>query len=240
MLPPPPSTPPPPPNSIILARVFGHADVLELAEHSTVPVINALSDKFHPLQMLADLQTLQEHFGTRELDGIKVAWVGDGNNIVHSFLECGAKLGLDLAVAVPPQAEYACDADVVALAQREADKYGRSLVLTTDPKEAVAGADVIVTDTWVSMGMEEEKAKRLKDFDGYQVTMDLCNGRAKDDWVFMHCLPRKPEEVDDEVFYSDRSLIWDEAENRMWTVMSVMLHQLRGGLPEGGVDFGRR
>ena len=185
-------------NSIILARVFGHSDIEELAKWSSVPVINALSDKYHPLQILADYQTLQEHFGTKSLDGINIAWVGDGNNIVHSFMASCPQLGINLRVATPKG--YECDEDVVQMAKVNSEANSTEMLFTTDPAEAVHGADVIVTDTWVSMGQEDEKATRIKEFEGYQVTMDMANsGGANPDWVFLHCLPRKPEEVDDEV-----------------------------------------
>ena len=217
-------------NELILARVFAHSDVAELAEHSSVPVINALSDLFHPLQILADLMTLQENLERGDLDGLRIAWVGDGNNIVHSFLAVAPKLGIDMSVATPVGHE--CDAAVVKRCMEESQVAGTDLRLTTDPGEAINGADVIVTDTWVSMGQEAEKEERLKTFAGYQVTRDMVEqGGASANWRFLHCLPRKPEEVDDDVFYDDeRSLVWDEAENRMWTVMSVVMHLYRGGL----------
>jgi ornithine carbamoyltransferase len=212
-------------NDIVLARVFGHSDIETLMEECSVPVINALSDKYHPLQMLADLQTLRERYGS--LEGRKVAWVGDGNNIVHSILAAGPKLGLDVSVATPEG--YDVDADVRARAEADAAEFGRAVSFTRVAEEAVEGADVVVTDTWISMGQEEEKAARMAAFAGYQVTEAMCKG-AKEDWTFMHCLPRKPEEVDDEVFYGPRSVVWDEAENRMWTVMAVALAQLEGGM----------
>jgi ornithine carbamoyltransferase len=215
-------------NSSILARVFEHQTIEQLAEHSTVPVINALSEKYHPLQILADLLTLQEHIGgdSGDLSGLKVAWVGDGNNILHSLMVALPKLGIDLSVATPTG--YEPMEDVVDICQLEAETNNTKLVMTTDPVEAVQNCDVVVTDTWVSMGQEEEAARRLKDFEGYQVTHQMMN-EANNDWKFLHCLPRKPYEVNDEVFYDgDRSLVWDEAENRMWTVMSVFMMQLRG------------
>lgn len=208
-------------NSIILARVFGHEDVEELAKEASVPVINALSDKYHPLQILADLQTLREHLGgkTGDLRGLKVAWVGDGNNITHSLMVALPKLGIDLRVATPQG--YEPLAEVKGIARSAAEEGGAQLDFTHEAGEAVEGADVVVTDTWVSMGQEEEYTRRMRDFDGYQVTKEMMRGAAPD-WKFLHCLPRKPQEVDDDVFYDpDRSLVWDEAENRMWTVMAV-------------------
>jgi ornithine carbamoyltransferase len=152
-------------NDVILARVFSHNDITELIEHSRVPVINALSDKYHPLQTLADLMTLKEHFG--ELDGKTIAWVGDGNNVLHDLM-CGSlKMGMNVRVATPEG--YDADADVVATAKKIAAENDVQLTFTTDPMEAVTGSNVVVTDTWVSMGQEEEGKKRKLDFAGYQV-----------------------------------------------------------------------
>jgi len=213
-------------NELILARVYAHADIEELCREATVPVINALSDMDHPLQGLADLLTLREEYGG--LRGLTLAWVGDGNNIAHTLLSAAGKMGYNLRLATPKG--YECDAGVLARAQALAAAAGTSIVLTHDPREALAGCDVVVTDTWVSMGQEAEKAQRLAAFEGYQVTEALLReSGARPGWRFLHCLPRKPEEVEDAVFYSDRSLVWDEAENRMWTVMAVALAQLRGG-----------
>jgi ornithine carbamoyltransferase len=208
-------------NSIVLARVFGHSTIEELCKHSKVPVINALSDMHHPLQILADFQTLQEHFGA-DLKGKKLAWVGDGDNVLHDIMLGAPLLGMDLHVATP--SGYEPDASIIADTKKLAEKHGTFFGLTTKPEEAVNQCDVVITDTWVSMGQEAEAAKRIKDFEGYQVTMDLMKrGGAKPGWRFLHCLPRKSHEVDDEVFYSsERSLVWDEAENRMYSVMAVM------------------
>ena len=208
-------------NDIILARVFGHADVVELAKYSSVPVINALSDKYHPLQTLADLMTLKQHFKT--LKGKTLSWVGDGNNVLHDLMIGAIKMGMHVNVATPRG--YKPDADIVAQAQELAAERGLTLTLTEDPVKSVTGAHVVVTDTWISMGQEEEAKKRKVDFAGYQVNDELmshADGKA----VFLHCLPRKPEEVADDVFYSDRSLVFPEAENRMWTVMAVAMQQL--------------
>ncbi|MDH5646144.1 MAG: ornithine carbamoyltransferase [Candidatus Heimdallarchaeota archaeon] len=205
-------------NDIILARVFDHADVVTLAKEGTVPVINALSDKYHPLQILADFMTIKEKFG--RLDNLTLAWVGDGNNVLHSIMVAGPKVGLNLQIATPKG--YEPMDDVMELSKKFADENKTEILLTTDPIEAVKNANIIVTDTWISMGQESEKEKKLKEFAGYQVTMQL-GKHAAPDWVFLHCLPRKSEEVDDEVFYSERSIVFDEAENRMYTVMAVTL-----------------
>jgi len=213
----------------IVARVGPHSDVAGLAEYSSVPVINALSDAFHPLQTIADFATVREAFGTGSpegglgLEGLKIAWVGDANNVLFDLAIGAAKLGVDLAVATPKGYEVP---DAMRNVIKEAAKGVRdagSLSETNEPLEAVKGADIIVTDTWVSMGQEEEKAKRLKAFADYQVTMEMAKkGGAKSDWKFMHCLPRKPEEVSDEVFYSERSLVFPEAENRLWAAISAL------------------
>jgi ornithine carbamoyltransferase len=223
--------------SAIVARVGPHADVADLAKHSTVPVINALSDAFHPLQTIADFLTVYEevasgssaarHVGgatpSLGLEGLKIAWVGDANNVLFDLAIGAAKLGVDVAVATPEG--YTIPGDMRALIMNAAKGVPQpgSLVETNEPHEAVKGADIIVTDTWVSMGFEEEKNARLKAFEGYQVTMDMAKkGGAKEGWKFMHCLPRKQEEVDDEVFYSPRSLVFKEAENRLWAAIAAL------------------
>ena len=206
-------------SDIIMARVFAHDDVAELAAEASVPVINALCDLYHPLQTLADYMTLQERFGT-DLAGRSLVWVGDGSNVLHDLMLAAPALGVDVRVATPVGYE---PADSVTQATKAfATEYGTQVQLCNDPRQAVTGAHVVVTDTWVSMGQEEEAALRIKDFEGYQVTPELME-LAADDGVFLHCLPRHQEEVSDDVFYSSRSLVFDEAENRMWTVMAVML-----------------
>ncbi|KAL7555354.1 hypothetical protein ACA910_007083 [Epithemia clementina (nom. ined.)] len=209
-------------NDIILARVYAHADVVELAEYSNVPVINALSDLHHPLQTLADLMTLQEHFGA-DLTGRTLAWVGDGNNVLHDLMLGSAILGINVHIATP--SGYEPNPDILEQTKTFAAGSGSSVLTTTVAAEAVKGADIVVTDTWVSMGQEEEYRKRVADFEGYQVNSTLMQ-HANPGAVFLHCLPRHKEEVDDEVFYSDKSLVFPEAENRMWTVMATMAAQL--------------
>jgi ornithine carbamoyltransferase len=209
-------------NSIVLARVFSHNDVLELSKHATVPVINALSDMHHPLQTLADLMALEDHFG--DLKGKTLAWVGDGNNVLHDLMLGGAKLGMNIRIATP--LGYEANAEVIETTKKLGAENGtEDVFLTTVASEAVKGSDVVVTDTWVSMGQESEYEKRVKEFDGYQVNASLMK-HANPGAVFLHCLPRHPEEVSDEVFYSEQSLVFPEAENRMWTVMAVMAAQL--------------
>ncbi|KAF2864136.1 ornithine carbamoyltransferase [Piedraia hortae CBS 480.64] len=216
--------------SAIVARVNAHADVADLAKHSQVPVINALSDAFHPLQALADYLTMHEAFatpssntnGTLGLEGLKVAWIGDANNVLYDLALAAAKLGVRLSVATP--AGYTIPGEMRQLIHFSAPKgSGFKVHETQVPEEAVKDANVIVTDTWISMGRESEKEKRLRDFDGFQVTTELARrGGATEGWRFMHCLPRKQEEVSDEVFYSPASLVFEEAENRLWAAMAAL------------------
>jgi len=211
-------------NSIILARVFDHDDIQELSTHATVPVINALSHLHHPLQTLADIMALEDHFGTENMKGKTLSWVGDGNNVLHDLMLGCAKIGMNLRIATPRGFE--CDPDVLHKTKELTNENKTEDVFITNvAEEAVEGSDVIITDTWVSMGQEEEKAKRMEAFSGYEVNKNLM-AKANPGAVFLHCLPRHPEEVTDEVFYSDASLVFPEAENRMWTVMAVMAAQL--------------
>ncbi|XP_043928242.1 ornithine transcarbamylase, mitochondrial-like [Protopterus annectens] len=208
-------------TDVILARVYSQSDLDQLAKDASVPVISGLSDMYHPIQILADYLTLQEHFG--KLRGLTLSWIGDGNNVLHSFMMSAAKLGMHLRIATPKG--YEPDASVMKLAHQYSKEFETKLVLSDDPMEAAKGANVLITDTWVSMGQEEEKKERLKAFSGYQITMQTGKVAAPD-WVFLHCLPRKQEEVDDEVFYSDHSLVFPEAENRKWTIMAAMVSVL--------------
>ena len=221
--------------SAIVARVAAHADIADLAKHSTVPVLNALSDDFHPFQAITDHLTLYEALGSSRttkrlpipglgLEGLKIAWVGDANNVLFDLAIAAGKLGVDVAVAAPEG--YGIPKmmkELIHESGSDARKQG-SLVETQVPEEAVKNADVIVTDTWISMGQEAEKARRLAAFQGFQVTSDLAQrGGAKPGWKFMHCLPRHQEEVADEVFYNpERSLVFPEAENRLWAMIAVL------------------
>ncbi|KAA8649122.1 hypothetical protein EYZ11_000664 [Aspergillus tanneri] len=216
--------------SCMVARVAKHADVADLAKHSTVPVINALCDSFHPLQAIADFQTMYEtftpkshHMSSLGLEGLKIAWVGDANNVLFDMAIAATKMGIDLAVATPKGYEIpASMLEIIADAGKTAPKPGK-LTQTNTPEEAVKGADVLVTDTWISMGQEVEKIQRLRDFEGFQITPELAKrGGANEGWKFMHCLPRHPEEVSDEVFYGHRSLVFPEAENRLWAAISAL------------------
>lgn len=217
-------------TSCMVARVGPHSDVANLAEHSSVPVINALSDDFHPLQTIADFLTIREAFPDRVatasslgLEGLKVAWIGDSNNVLFDLATACVKMGVDIAVASPtgygiPDAMKR----LIVSAGTGVPSPGK-LSETTVPEEAIRGADILVTDTWVSMGQEEEAQKRLKAFAGYQITNELAKrGGANPDWKFMHCLPRHPEEVADEVIYGPRSLVFPEAENRLWAAVGKL------------------
>ncbi|TIB17380.1 hypothetical protein E3P89_00129 [Wallemia ichthyophaga] len=190
----------------IFARVGAHSDIQTLAKYSTVPVINALCDLYHPTQILADLLTISEVYGVNygsdaPLSGLTFSWVGDANNIINDTLLSLPRLGGVVKVGCPEGYQI----DPIIMNQLKSQGVMDKVVFTSSPYEAVKGADVIVTDTWISMGQEDEKAKRLQDFKGFQVTEDLARkGGAKENWMFMHCLPRKAEEVDDEVFYACR------------------------------------
>ncbi|KAJ2158970.1 ornithine carbamoyltransferase [Coemansia sp. RSA 552] len=213
----------------IFARVGAHSEITEMAKYSSVPVVNALCDENHPTQILADLLTIWEVFGPRRPEarsmfdvvrGLRVAWVGDSNNVIYEMLAAMPKCGISMSVCTPEK--YPIPGAVQEQAAKDARAGDAQVSYFSDPVQAVANADIVVTDTWVSMGQESEKAQRLRDFAGYQVSHDMVQqGGANKDWVFMHCLPRKPEEVTDEVFYSDRSVVFQEAENRKWTIMAA-------------------
>jgi ornithine carbamoyltransferase len=213
--------------SCIVARVGPHSDVEGLAKYSSVPVINALSDKYHPLQTIADFLTIQEQFGSKKsggslgIQGLKIAWIGDANNVLFDMAIGAAKAGCEMAVATPKG--YEIPDEMRQVIKSAAGSSGAQLFETTVPEEAVKGADILVTDTWVSMGQEEETAKRLKAFSGFQITNEMAKrGGANAGWKFMHCLPRHQEEVADEVFYADNSVVFDEAENRLWAAISAI------------------
>ena len=204
----------------IVWRTYAQSGLVEMAADTTVPVINALSDEFHPCQLLADLLTIREHKGT--LAGLTVAFLGDGaDNMVHSYLLAGATAGMHVRVACP--ADYQPDDRVVADADAIAVQTGGSISVHTDPREAVAGVDVVVTDTWVSMGKEEEKAARVASLSPYKVDADMM-ALAKSDAIFLHCLPAdRGYEVTGEVIDGPQSVIWDEAENRLHAQKALMV-----------------
>jgi ornithine carbamoyltransferase len=209
----------------IMARVFAHDDILALAQYASVPVINGLSDYNHPCQGLADFLTIVEYKGW-DLGGKRLTFVGDGNNVAVSLVFGAAMLGMDFAIAGPPG--YELPADVWALGQKLAGESSSTLLATHDPREAVAGADVVYTDVWASMGQEEEAAERARIFAPYQVNEELM-AEAKPDAIAMHCLPaHRGQEITDGVCDSPHSALWDQAENRMHAQKAVLVELLSG------------
>jgi ornithine carbamoyltransferase len=207
----------------IVIRTFAHAEVEELARYATIPVINGLTDLHHPCQILADLLTIQEKFGRCE--GIKLAWVGDGNNVANSWLQGASKMGMHLSLACPRG--YWPPTELIRRTQEEAAANGGSVELMEDPFQAVKGADVIYTDVWVSMGQEAERRWRLEVFQPYQVNQALLQA-AKPTALVMHCLPaHRGEEITAEVIDGPQSIVFDHAENRLHTQKAI-LHLLLG------------
>lgn len=202
----------------IMIRANSHVMVKELAEHAAIPVINGLTDIYHPCQALADLETIAENKGF--LKGLKIAYVGDGNNVAHSLIVASAHVGMNVAVATP--AGYECDAEVIAKAQVIAAANGSTIMMTHDPVEAVLNADVVYADVWTSMGQEEEAAKRLQDFADYQINDELV-AYAKPNYMFLHCLPaHREEEVATSVIDGPNSYIFEQAENRLHAQKAVL------------------
>ena len=203
----------------IMARVFAHADLVDLAAHGSIPVINGLSDLLHPCQVLADLMTIEEKIG--ELKGKKFAYIGDGNNMAHSILYGGTKMGMDIAIGHPHG--YTPDEEVTRRAREFAAESGGSVLVTEDPAQAVAGADVVYTDVWASMGQEKEREERLARFAGFSVDDNLM-AKAHPGAIFMHCLPaHREEEVASSVADGPQSVIFDQAENRLHAQKAVMV-----------------
>jgi ornithine carbamoyltransferase len=206
----------------VMARVFDHSHIIELAQYASVPVINGLSDGCHPCQAMADILTLIEHFG--DVRGRRLAYIGDGNNTAVSLLRICAKLGMDFAIASP--ADYALPNAVVAKARKDADAGGSRIQLVREPAQAAAGANAVYTDTWVSMGQEAEAQKREKVFAGYQVNASLMQ-HAASDAVILHCLPaHRGKEITDEMMDGPQSLVFPQAENRLHAQKAVLVHLL--------------
>lgn len=202
----------------VVVRTFAQEGVEALAEAASVPVINALTDRFHPCQVLADLLTLKEHFG--RLRGLKLTYVGDGNNMAHSLMLGGALAGLDVVVCTPPG--YEPDPEVVAHAQRLAERSGCSVRLSHRPEEAAAAADALYTDVWTSMGQEAERERRLRDFQGFQLNEELLK-KAASHAVVLHCLPaHRGEEITAGVLEGEQSLVFPQAENRLHVQKAVL------------------
>lgn len=202
----------------IMIRTFDHEEVVELGKWSAVPVINGLTDLLHPTQIIGDLMTIQEHKG--ELKGLKLAFVGDGNNVANSLLYGGARVGMEVVIASPSGFEP--DKQVLARAQADAGQTGAKLWVVEDPEEAVAGADVIYTDVWASMGQEEQAQDKERHFLKYQINSRLLS-MAKADAIVLHCLPAKRgKEISDEVMDGPQSVVFEEAENRLHAHKAIM------------------
>jgi ornithine carbamoyltransferase len=207
----------------IMIRTFSHKSVEELAENATIPVINGLTDLYHPCQALADLLTIYEKKG--KFDGLKLAYIGDGNNMAHSLMVAGAKIGLDVAIAAPEG--YFPDESVIEKCGEFARESGSKLTITDSPIKAVKDADIIYTDVWTSMGQENENEQRLKDFSDYQVNEKLLK-HAKEDYLFMHCLPaHRGEEVTAEIIDGSHSVVFQQAGNRLHAQKALLVELLK-------------
>ena len=207
----------------IMIRTFKQADVDELAAHADVPVLNGLTDEFHPCQALADVMTIRERF--ESFEGVRVAYLGDGNNVCHSLMVACAKLGMHFKAATP--AEYEPSTEVVGWAEAAARDSGGSAAIVREPLEAAAGADVLYTDVWTSMGQDEEREQRLRDLAAYRIDDDLLR-LASERAVVLHCLPAHyGEEITEEVLYGPRSAVWDQAENRLHAQKALMALVIR-------------
>ena len=197
--------------SALMIRTFDQAEVEEFAEHASIPVLNGLTDESHPLQALADAMTIRERCG--RLTGVRLVYLGDGNNVCASLMRIAGRFGMEFVACTPPG--YEPRADVVAAATADAEANGGGVVLSNDPREAVAGADVLYTDVWTSMGQEEERERRLRDLAGFGIDDELV-GLAGESAIVLHCLPAHyGEEITADVLYGPRSAVWDEAENRL-------------------------
>jgi ornithine carbamoyltransferase len=203
----------------IMIRTFAQSDVEELAANASIPVINGLTDSAHPCQALADVMTIRERFG--RLEGLKVVYLGDGNNVCASLMVACAKLGMEFVAATPPA--YRPDAEVVRIAR----ETGGTVELVDDPRAAVGGADVLYTDVWTSMGQEEERERRLKDLAGFGIDSELVK-QAADNAIVLHCLPAHyGEEITEDVLYGPKSAVWDQAENRLHAQKALMVLVIR-------------
>lgn len=202
----------------IMIRTFSHKDVEDLAQYGSIPVINGLTDLMHPCQILADLLTVYEHKET--LEGLKMAYIGDGNNVANSLIQGCAKVGMNVAVATPKGFE--CDRNIIHEARFDAKANNCEIIITEDPVEAIKNADVVYADTWISMGQEAEKESRVKTFMPYQINAELFS-KAKEDAIFLHCLPAyRGYEVTEDIIDGPQSVIFDEAENRLHAQKAVL------------------
>lgn len=206
-------------TSCIFARVNSHQDILDLCKDSSVPIINSLCDKYHPLQAIADLLTIKETFG--ETKNLKLTWIGDANNVINDLAIACLKMGINVSISIPNSITF--DKEVSEIAEKLATEQNLKFEIVNDPKIALNNANIVVTDTWISMGEEAQKVAKLKQFEGYQINQKMCqDGNVASNWKFMHCLPRHQEEVADDVFYSDNSVVFQEAENRLYAAMAVI------------------
>ncbi len=202
----------------VMIRTYDHQDLVDFAEYSFVPAINGLTDLLHPCQVLSDLFTIQEKKGS--LKGLKMTYIGDGNNMAHSLMFGAAKVGMDISICSPSGFEP--DSEITRLARLDASRTGAGILIEDDPAQAVQAADVIYTDVWTSMGMEGEEEKRIKSFSRYQVNSALLE-KAREDVLVMHCLPaHRGEEITDEVIDGPHSIVFDQAENRLHTQKAIM------------------
>jgi ornithine carbamoyltransferase len=207
----------------IMIRTFAQEDVAELARHASIPVINGLTDSAHPCQALADVMTIRERLG--RLDGVTVAYLGDGNNVCASLMVAAAKLGLNFRAATPKG--YEPSAEAIEIAREAATKTGATIELLADPREAAAGADVLYTDVWTSMGQEDERERRLRDLAGFGIDDELV-ALANEDAIVLHCLPAHyGEEITEDVLYGPQSAVWDQAENRLHAQKALMALVIR-------------
>jgi ornithine carbamoyltransferase len=207
----------------IMIRTFAQEDVEELARHASIPVINGLTDSAHPCQALADVMTIRERLG--RLDGVTVAYLGDGNNVCASLMVAAAKLGLNFRAATPKG--YEPSAEAVEIAREAATETGATVELLADPRKAASGADVLYTDVWTSMGQEEERERRLRDLAGFGIDDELVT-LANEDAIVLHCLPAHyGEEITEDVLYGPRSAVWDQAENRLHAQKALMALVIR-------------
>lgn len=207
-------------TSCIFARVDTHQTIVDLCKDLSVPIINSLCDMYHPLQAVADILTIKEAFGKTE--GLKLAWIGDSNNVINDLAISALKSGISVSISIPESITFS---DYIISEANKLVAANKSLTfeIVHDPLQAVKDSNIIVTDTWISMGQEAEKIQKLQQFDGYQIDLKmLSEGKAAADWKFMHCLPRHAEEVADDVFYHDNSLVFEEAENRLYAAMAVI------------------
>jgi ornithine carbamoyltransferase len=207
----------------IMIRTFAQEDVEELARHASIPVINGLTDSAHPCQALADVMTIRERLG--RLAGVKLVYLGDGNNVCASLMVAAAKLGLNFRAATPKG--YEPSAEAVEIAREAATESGATIEVLADPREAAAGADVLYTDVWTSMGQEEERERRLRDLSGFGIDDELV-GLANEDAIVLHCLPAHyGEEITEDVLYGPQSAVWDQAENRLHAQKALMVLVIR-------------